>query len=422
MMIPNYPKNVYNTFLAAIVLASLISTGTCSAGDNLPEFKACVGSCIRRRCDKSSFGNKPELDLDDSFQVDEETSKLDGGSGSSSLLPLPLRLTFWTCPQNCDYLCQRTVTKKRIENGQSVEQFHGKWPFLRVFGVQEPFSVLFSILNFIPHYQGFKMLQQFLKVTSPGSGASGAGGASNSALLGQSSYSAPKILVYTYMGIAITGMNAWIWSSVFHVRDFISTERLDYFSAGLTVLYGFYACVVRVFGLYKSPNSSLSAGYSKIKASSEASKLKLLRSLLAVVCTIAYCSHIYFLQFVRFDYGYNMLANVVVGLLQNVMWVYLAISEYNRSAEFSNNVGRFLGEKEVGSGIKGRKESWRLLPLYLVISVTLAMSFELLDFPPLFDSLDAHALWHAGTVLPTYFWYIWMKNDLNSLKYRKTKL
>lgn len=290
-------------------------------------------------------------------------------------------LTLWTCPQNCDYLCQRTVTANRIGRGESIEQFHGKWPFQRVFGIQEPMSVLFSILNFIPHYYGIKKLRRFLKP----------------------SLTTPRVLVYTYIGIAITGMNAWTWSSVFHVRDFVLTERLDYFSAGLTVLYGFYACTVRAFGLYRT-RSSLQ-GVRNVDA--VATRNRLVRQLLSVACIVAYLSHVYYLQFVKFDYGYNMLANVVIGLIQNVLWVRLAISSYNKSASAATG---------------GRKQSWKLMPLYLVIAVTLAMSFELFDFPPILDALDAHSLWHAGTVLPTYFWYVWLEHDLNSMTLTKIKI
>lgn len=34
-----------------------------------------------------------------------------------------------------------------------VPQFHGKWPFIRMFGMQEPASVIFSLLNFYVHYK-----------------------------------------------------------------------------------------------------------------------------------------------------------------------------------------------------------------------------------------------------------------------------
>lgn len=35
----------------------------------------------------------------------------------------------------------------------------------------------------------------------------------------------------------------------------------------------------------------------------------------------------------------------------------------------------------------------------------MAMSLELLDFPPVLQSIDAHSLWHAATIFPAYMWY-----------------
>lgn len=398
-MIPQFlgQRKAYVFSVILVFCSFFVSQISCSTGDRLPEFQTCVQRCVTTRCENnlqdthSDYQHEYQNSINKYFKLQVDSQPGPADAADFAQLPLPLRLTFWTCPQNCDYLCQRAVTKARIEHGYSIEQFHGKWPFKRLFGVQEPLSVLFSVMNFIPHYHGFKMLTGFLGSSS--------------------AHSVPQVLVYTYMGIAITGMNAWTWSSVFHVRDFIMTERLDYFSAGLTVLYGFYACVIRVFGLYKTTSSS------PVDASTS-TRNQLLRRLLAIVCTIAYFAHVYYLQFVRFDYGYNMLANVVVGLFQNGMWIYLAISEYRKPSAPLPASSNFVPKTQRSD----ERQGWKLMPLYLVISVTLAMSFELLDFPPLFDALDAHALWHAGTVLPTYFWYIWINHDLKSFKTHKAKM
>lgn len=48
----------------------------------------------------------------------------------------------------------------------NIPQFHGKWPFIRLMGVQEPASVVFSALNFYVHY---KMLQEFRAEVRPDS-------------------------------------------------------------------------------------------------------------------------------------------------------------------------------------------------------------------------------------------------------------
>ena len=46
---------------------------------------------------------------------------------------------------------------------------------------------------------------------------------------------------------------------------------------------------------------------------------------------------------------------------------------------------------------------WKCITVVVGLNVLLAL--ELGDFPPLFWILDAHSLWHAGTVPLGYLWY-----------------
>lgn len=378
---PSFQRLLITALFSFIFCFQLIDAST---GDRLPEFKSCLQRCISKKCTK----------FQDSTTEQQQHNILDTEFENTDNLPFYLRALFWDCPQNCDYICQQVVTKSRKKQNLSIEQFHGKWPFIRVFGIQELFSLIFSIMNFIPHYKGFKLIYQIYnsidnKAKSGPKIGEGWKAQENRAL---------KYLCWVYMGTALTGMNAWTWSSVFHVRDFILTERLDYFSAGLTVLYSFYTCFNRVFVyplMVRDKKESQQAAVA-------------IRVVLSLTCIVAYFSHVYYLQFVRFDYGYNMLANVVVGIIQTLLWIYHGISDY--AAHTGNN--------EKGPR---KSEGWRLWPVYLVLSILAAMSFELLDFAPFLGLIDAHALWHAGTVLPTYGWYAYMKKDLKSLQNSKIK-
>lgn len=330
-----------NIFTAAVVLLCLTCFSVpalASVGDRLPEFKACVNQCTYKQC-----------------------------TSDRTVLPLSLRLLFWTCPQNCDYICQKLATMSRINEGLPIEQFHGKWPFDRYMGIQEPASVFFSILNFLPHYYGLKMVKSLTSSSD--------------------TRTLSPFFVNVYKGFAFVGMNAWIWSSVFHVRDFVLTERLDYFSAGLTVTYGFFTAAVRTFRL-------------------DDPKKIAYRYALIAICLTAYISHVSYLQFVKFSYSYNMLANVIVGALQNVLWIYQSISSYR---------------KAVATSAPNVDNVWKLWPMCIVLTITGAMSLELFDFPPLWNVLDAHALWHAGTVLPTIWYYAYLKRDIIYLKNSKQK-
>ena len=77
-------------------------------------------------------------------------------------------LLSWSCRDDCSYQCMwDTVENSYRKNKLPVQQFHGKWPFIRIFGVQEPASAFFSILNLLPHvYMLRKIIQNFTDINS----------------------------------------------------------------------------------------------------------------------------------------------------------------------------------------------------------------------------------------------------------------
>ncbi|KAL9094743.1 MAG: hypothetical protein Q9165_003014 [Trypethelium subeluteriae] len=265
-------------------------------------------------------------------------------------LALQRRLLLWDCPSECDYTCQHVVTDNRLAREPEyivpILQFHGKWPFHRFMGMQEPFSVVFSLLNYLAHDYGLGKLQEKIPKEYP--------------------------LRKYYMGFGYFGLASWIFSMIFHTRDFKLTERLDYFAAGASVLYGLYFAPIRIFRLDKDDRPE---------------KASVVR-VWTVLCIIAYLAHISYLSFWRFDYTYNMTANVIVGIIQNVMWSAFSIYRFRKL-----------------------KRQWAAWPGLIVAWLILAMSLELLDFPPWGGMVDAHALWHLGTVGPTIWWYSFLIKD-----------
>lgn len=205
--------------------------------------------------------------------------------------------------------------------------------------MQEPFSVLFSLGNMMAHQNGLAKLQQSIPASYP---------------------LRPYYVLFAYFGMA-----TWVFSSVFHVRDFRLTEQLDYFAAGAGVLYGMYYTPIRVFRLDRPTPRRQS----------------FLR-LWAVFCCLLYAAHVAYLKLWRWNYSYNMMANVVVGLVQNSLWSYFSWRKWRDS-----------------------HKSWAIWPGVIVAWLMMVMSLELLDFPPLWGALDAHSLWHLGTIGPTILWY-----------------
>ena len=152
---------------------------------------------------------------------------------------------------------------------------------------------------------------------------------------------------------------------IFHTRDFSLTEQLDYFAAGASVLYGMYYTPVRIF--------RMDLGGRKTKS--------ILRAW-TMLCILMYVAHVTYLKWYSWDYTYNMAANVVLGIGQNLMWSWFSFEKYRKS---------------------GR--AWAMWPGLVFAWILVAMSLELLDFPPIWGCLDAHSLWHLGTVAPTMIWY-----------------
>ncbi|KAH8675624.1 Per1-like-domain-containing protein [Xylariales sp. PMI_506] len=304
--------------VAILVVALLLSTVEASLGDRLPEFRECVEVCKRENCDPH---NNP------------------------THIPFHHRILLWTCPQECDYTCQHIVTARRVERNEPITQFHGKWPFIRVLGMQEPFSVLFSLGNMVAHQNGLTKLR--------------------------ASIPANYQLRYYYCLFAYFGIVTWISSTIFHIRDFTATEQLDYFAAGAGVLYGMYYTPILVFRLdRRTPR-----------------RRSVLR-LWTVLCCCLYAGHVIYLKAWKWDYTYNMAANVTVGLIQNALWTYFSWKKYRET-----------------------RQIWTIWPGVIVAWLMMVMSLELMDFPPLWGALDAHSLWHLGTIFPTVVWYNFLVKD-----------
>ncbi|KAF6257932.1 Per1-like protein [Scenedesmus sp. NREL 46B-D3] len=160
---------------------------------------------------------------------------------------------------------------------------------------------------------------------------------------------------WLWLVYSMVNVNAWLWSSVFHCRDTKATERLDYFQqislslAGAAAANAATAAGARVVARWKS----------------------------AAACL--------YMAFIKFDYGYNMKVCIAFGLATALTWL-VWVSRVRHP---------------------GRRTLYRFMVL-----VHVAMLLEVLDFPPLFWLLDAHALWHAATVPLTYLWYKFVFADV----------
>jgi len=275
-------------------------------------------------------------------------------------------------------------TRRMVESMVSLEltslpaidkqtvQFYGKWPQLRLLGMQEPMSVLFSLLNLLVQLQAiFHVFSDLIPDTFP--------------------------LKCVYLWHARIATVAWTASTLFHTRDVWWTERFDYFSAAAVLLSGLFLAICRL--MYLRPGTPLFR-----------------RTLLA--CVGAWVLHVlYLLPQRRLDYTYNMAACLMIGVVHNTLWLLCALAPH-----LLERMRSCFGEGLVPASPKGSALADAAPPLVLsapqrqrlqmlAAAMFLAPALELFDFPPLLRLVDAHSLWHCATIPLTYFWYQWLAND-----------
>lgn len=162
-----------------LVAVALISAVLASSGDRSSMFQSCVALCSTKRC----YIQQPVV------------------------LPLALRLTRWSCADDCRYSCMHEITSRDAESGTPAQQYYGKWPFWRFAGMQEPASVAFSLLNLWSHVRGARNIQKRIPNDHP--------------------------MKTYYLAWSFVSVNAWFWSSIFHTRG-KSHMNLHLNSLGLT--------------------------------------------------------------------------------------------------------------------------------------------------------------------------------------------
>lgn len=241
-----------------------------SVGDSSVVFNECLDKCWLTNCTLRSIVSNLDFD-DEDLKLPNLITNHDQNQ------PYYLKLLGWDCAEECKYKCMWDTVEMFQNYGIEIPQFYGKWPFVRVMGIQEPASALASVLNFAVN---FLMFQRMRKKT-------------------------PRNYPYKQVWnlFAFVSLNTWFWSAVFHTKDTPFTERMDYFSAFALILVQFNSFFIRVFKLEKTSSA-------KIKMYS-----------INLASCLYYLYHVYYLSSVKFDYGYNMQMNILFGVLNSICWL-----------------------------------------------------------------------------------------------------
>eukprot|EP00268_Persea_americana_P020075 TRINITY_DN2033_c0_g2_i1.p1 TRINITY_DN2033_c0_g2~~TRINITY_DN2033_c0_g2_i1.p1 ORF type:complete len:342 (-),score=52.55 TRINITY_DN2033_c0_g2_i1:257-1282(-) len=320
-----------------LAFSCLVGFLQASSGDADPHYKSCVEKCEATGC----VGDR-------CFQHCRFSS--DGGVVDGPWYmqePLYLQWKQWDCRSDCQYHCMLEREKERERLGQGPTKYNGKWPFKRVFGIQEPISVALSVFNLAMQFHGWLSFIVLLYYKLP--------------LRPQT-----RKTYYEFTGLwliyGFLSMNSWFWSAIFHSRDIDLTEKLDYSSAVALLGYSLILAILRTFNVRD-----------------EAARVMVAAPLIAFVTT-----HILYLNFYKLDYGLNMKVCLIMGIAQILLWALWA-------------------------GLTHHPKRFKLWAV--VIGGGLATLLEIYDFPPYKGYVDAHALWHAATVIPTYLWWSFIKDD-----------
>ena len=358
--------------LSLLLALGLLAAAAASSGDESLDYWRCTRACEASGC--TDAPGRPAAERRCSPLC---AAARQAGRQPPAPAPLALRLWRWDCAADCRYLCmwQREESKAAAAAGPAAaaaaEKYHGKWPFRRLLGMQEPASVAFSLLNMAAQLRCLACYARLLRR----SGAAAApkhrveaqtvdGGSASSAVAAAADRAAAWACRRLWPAYFLLSAAAWLASAAFHGRDTRLTERLDYYLAGALVAFTTFLSAARTLRLSGRP-----------------------RMLAGALVAAATARHLYRMQFVHFDYGLHVRVCIAAGLAQAALWLLWAAARAPR-------------------GHAGRP--WLLAFVALIHA---SMLFEVLDFAPFRAVLDAHAVWHACTVPLAFVWYRFVAED-----------
>ncbi|KAL3269645.1 hypothetical protein HHI36_008708 [Cryptolaemus montrouzieri] len=126
-----------NGVVPILLFYSILSITQASLGDRLGSYQNCLNICFNNECRNDGY----------SYRIYDEIFTI------SSFIR-------WPCFEECKYSCMWETVKKLEKENAPIPQFYGKWPFIRFFGIQEPASTFFSLLNLVLHFKWIKIFRK----------------------------------------------------------------------------------------------------------------------------------------------------------------------------------------------------------------------------------------------------------------------
>lgn len=321
------PMNRY--ILLFILLATVVFIVGGSWGDMDPAYQRCLYICETTECGRV----QPSMN----GYIKKDSRKHTPYSIPYQIIPL-------TCEENCNYGCIEEITANRLALNLGVAKYHGHWPFTRYLGLEEPASVVFSILNAVPHFAYFwGSCRQYLISKK-----------------NQRCYITPWLLCYS-----VIACFCWISSAIYHSKKTFYTTQLDLITALAFITFGLFMALRRIFG----------QSVSSLQVNSVA---------VAMFAGWAYRAYYMAQGLVRFDSHMHVSIGIVV--LTTALWLLWILH------------AQFVSTERAGLSVK-------YVCLLCQVWLICASGLEIFDFPPFYGIFDAHSLWHAVTIPLGFLWY-----------------
>lgn len=297
-------------------------------------------------------------------------------NGNITLRLLKNNLIRWSCAEACEYECMSSITADRINRYMHIYKYYGHWPFTRYFGIEEPASAFFSILNGIPHaiyslqyVSKFRIFNYTFRYHSLRPTR-------------REFFMSKWIFLY-----AVSAVMAWFMSTIYHCKKTeISTKYDLVFALGVLVA-GLVLVVRHILGRTNI--------FNVVSLVCISGSLYVARAISIFDGVVSFDSHM----------------SCCIGLfsITSILWAYWACVGHSQSLFFSTSSFAWPSM---------RNPRW--LCLICNLWLLLAALLELFDFPPLWGIFDAHSLWHAATAPLGIVWYrFWTRVEEEELLQEK---
>jgi len=251
------------------------------------------------------------------------------------------------CIQNAIWRCTEENWNR---GGKSTFKMFGRWPMKRVGVIEEIASAFFCFLYPFINWLCYRYYSEKTKNVS------------------NKDYGYVHLWKLSFVMWSIT----FSCAALFHVKDTVLTERMDYFSAFIVLTYVTWCTAVRLLWL-RSPVHKLAVAFP----------------------LVSYCVyHLWYMQFVSFDYGYNMTICIILGIVNSISWLVWAAKTRHDYIHYSLKMQ--------------------------VVSVVM-VAFEAFDFPPVFGYFDAHSIWHAFNIVLSFMNTQFLVADALHFEDKRTK-